>query len=549
MKKADGRNGKMRKFKAVALTAAFALLCGCTEVKFAEGEAPSQSETGQTGQEQAPPASITVESKISEYKVNPVEFEKTLECEAADGGLLISDDKDYSGDGYIEFSAYGEITFDVEFPTTQFYGFDLTAFSEEGGTVSLIIDGTRVIDAENGEYKRQNGLAAEFYQLPQSDVFSVYSSCPVYLENGEHKITLQTVNGTAALDRLDIKNTEAVSDQRYYAAGKWISGSGINSGKVALMDYFKEIYGEKTLTAQYVTPDTNAEIEAIAKNTGRFPAIRASDLRYYTESGEKMNKSPNRDIQLALSWANNGGLVCYSWYWYTPMGNTTFYLDEADFDMDMIISDNDDIVTLNTEELGLMLESGSITEECYKVLCDMDAVAAQLSTLAENGVTVLFKPLPQSGAGWYWWERDAELYKWLWQTMHTRFDKLHGLSNLIWVYTASADLQSFPGDDNIDIIGCDVYNSSESSNLSAMLKSDAITLNKRMLALSECCFIPDPDIMARDNAVWLWAAPWNGKYLINEYGELSGDYITVSQLKKVYNHELTIARDELPDFS
>ena len=104
-------------------------------------------------------------------------------------------------------------------------------------------------------------------------------------------------------------------------------------------------------------------------------------------------------------------------------------------------------------------------------------------------------------------------------------------------------------DDYIDIIGCDVYNSSESSNLSAMLKSDAITLNKRMLALSECCFIPDPDIMARDNAVWLWAAPWNGKYLINEYGELSGDYITVSQLKKVYNHELTIARDELPDFS
>ena len=38
---------------------------------------------------------------------------------------------------------------------------------------------------------------------------------------------------------------------------------------------------------------------------------------------------------------------------------------------------------------------------------------------------------------------------------------------------------------------------------------------------------------------------WNGKYLINESGELTGDYISVEQLKKFYNHEATVTRDEI----
>ena len=81
--------------------------------------------------------------------------------------------------------------------------------------------------------------------------------------------------------------------------------------------------------------------------------------------------------------------------------------------------------------------------------------------------------------------------------------------------------------------------------LAAMYATDSLSLNKRMLALTECAVYPDPDIMARDNAMWLWTAMWNGKYLINESGELTGDYISVEQLKKFYNHEATVTRDEI----
>lgn len=103
----------------------------------------------------------------------------------------------------------------------------------------------------------------------------------------------------------------------------------------------------------------------------------------------------------------------------------------------------------------------------------------------------------------------------------------------------------FPGDDYVDIVGCDVYDNTDTAHLAAMYATDSLSLNKRMLALTECALYPDPDIMARDNAMWLWTAMWNGKYLINESGELTGDYISVEQLKKFYNHEATVTRDEI----
>ena len=81
--------------------------------------------------------------------------------------------------------------------------------------------------------------------------------------------------------------------------------------------------------------------------------------------------------------------------------------------------------------------------------------------------------------------------------MHRRFDELYGLSNLLWIYTADIDPQMFPGDDYVDIVGCDVYDNTDTAHLAAMYATDSLTLNKRMLALTECAVYPDPDIMAR----------------------------------------------------
>ena len=69
-----------------------------------------------------------------------------------------------------------------------------------------------------------------------------------------------------------------------------------------------------------------------------------------------------------------------------------------------------------------------------------------------------------------------------------------------------------------------------------------------MLSVSDCDVMPNIDQMFRDNAIWLWAAPAAGDYTLNMNGALSESYNSVTYMKEFYNHQYTIARDELPEF-
>lgn len=328
--------------KLTALTLAVIMLAGCSEIDYSSVASDGSADTSSNGETSVPQASIVTENKTKEYKINKSNFSYVLEAEKTEGTKLISDDRKYSGEGYITVDAYKSVTFDMEVPSTQFYDIAINALSDDGGSITLIVDGDKQINSENGSYKRMNGELYGAYNIVQSDTFESHSLCPVYLTQGTHRITLQTVKNSVSLDKITVKNTEKAADKRYSQAGTWISGKDVNTDRIELMDYLKSIYGRKTLTAQAVTPNTNTEIDAIVKNTGRFPAIRASDLRYYTASGAKLVKN-NTDIQLSQEWAKNGGIVSYTWYWYTPIGKTTFYREESTFDIGAAVSDYEDL--------------------------------------------------------------------------------------------------------------------------------------------------------------------------------------------------------------
>ena len=337
--------------KLTALTLAVIMLAGCSEIDYSSVASDDSADTSSNGETSVPQAIIVTENKTKEYKINKSNFSYVLEAEKTEGTKLISDDRKYSGEGYITVGAYKSVSFDMEVPSTQFYDIAITALSDDGGSITLIVDGDKQINSENGSYKRMNGELYGAYNIVQSDTFESHSLCPVYLTQGMHRITLQTVKNSVSLDKITVKNTEKADEKRYSQAGTWISGKDVNTDRIELMDYLKSIYGRKTLTAQAVTPNTNTEIDAIVKNTGRFPAIRASDLRYYTASGAKLVKN-NTDIQLSQEWAKNGGIVSYAWYWYTPIGKTTFYRDESTFDIGAAVSDYEDLAVMNEESLA-----------------------------------------------------------------------------------------------------------------------------------------------------------------------------------------------------
>ena len=73
--------------------------------------------------------------------------------------------------------------------------------------------------------------------------------------------------------------------------------------------------------------------------------------------------------------------------------------------------------------------------------------------------------------------------------------------------------------------------------------------NGKLVAMSECGTMPDPDLIVRDNAYWLYFSVWNSDYIVVDLTtELSEKYTTVEEMKKVYNSEVILTLDELPKF-
>ena len=67
--------------------------------------------------------------------------------------------------------------------------------------------------------------------------------------------------------------------------------------------------------------------------------------------------------------------------------------------------------------------------------------------------------------------------------------------------------------------------------------------------MSECGTMPDPDLIIRDNAYWLWLAVWNSDFIVVDLTtELSEEYTELEMMKKVYDSEVIITLDELPKF-
>lgn len=71
--------------------------------------------------------------------------------------------------------------------------------------------------------------------------------------------------------------------------------------------------------------------------------------------------------------------------------------------------------------------------------------------------------------------------------------------------------------------------------------------NGKLVTMSECATMPDPELIVRDNAYWLWFAVWNWDFIVvNGTTQLSDAYTAFDMMEKVYHSDVVITRDELP---
>lgn len=538
-RKAVGRSAGNIAKKITALLLAM-LMCGCTRIPDLSMSENSES-TDSTDTDTSEP--VNSEYLISEFTVEKQDYAVKLNAEGGvvDIGEIVEPEEDsteerFDGKGYVRLQSGGTLSHVLTASAPQHYRILIAARSEKGALIKL-----RLSETVQGTYYVTPAADGEFEEGEYD--FKYYAVGSVYLTAGANALKFTAESGSADIDYIFVESADAVKSSCYNVGNSCVN-PGASEAAMNLMEYLTNQYGKKTLTAQNVTVGTNAEIDAVYKETGRYPAIRTGELALATLSDEDSAERAAKDTELAVEWGKQGGIVSYVWHWYSP--NSLHGTAPKDFRLKGVFDNQSltDLSLLSADSVADMLENGLISEELAALIGDIDKVGEQLKAFNKQNIPVLFEPVPDADSGLYWWGGDAKEYKTLWTFMFDRLCVYHGLKGLIWVWNGSG-IDYYPGDRYVDIIGQSFYENSKASFAGRFSALSELKTARKLQTVTACDTLPSIDYMYRDNAMWLWAAAGSGAYVITEHGVFTETYNNRTSLNYFYNHELTITLDEL----
>lgn len=472
------------------------------------------------------------ETKIVANAIPYVKFSKSVEAEtgAVSGKAKVkSDRKGYKGKGYVtNISAEEDWSREIELTDSQYYNLTITVACDVPCVNGIAVNGKKLQD----------------FSASGSGKFEKVTFKNIYIEKGKTAISIIPVDGGLDVDCLTLTASEDISKLDLTISKPALSNKDSDYNAKALYQYICESYGKQVLLGQHDTIGTSAETDMIYKTTGKYPAIRFGDLMLATE---KDSITTDTEMNIAMDWASMDGIVGYMWHWAAPDDKREYYADQTDFDIKKAVT-KENIAELSLEDIKKLQKDGKVSKECVAVVQDIDTVSERLATLRDEGIAVLWRPLHEASNGDFWWGNDKEAYKWLWKLMYERQTKYHKLNNLIWVWSAQ-NADWYVGDEYCDVLSCDVYDDgNKDAQVNIMLFLQSISKNKP-IAMSECGSFPDIQSIADEKAMWAFIGQWGGNYLMTDDGKLAEENNTAAELIKIYNNNLTLTRDKLPDFT
>ena len=335
-----------------------------------------------------------------------------------------------------------------------------------------------------------------------------------------------------------------------------LSNASASTRAKKVYQFLLEQSGNKVLSGVQSsgTANNNDYLNQIYSRTGKHPAFAGYDFIFeqYSPTPASWSWKINyEDMSAPIEHWNAGGLVGYMWHWNVPASKEdwekakdfatngydfsgyNFYTEKTKFDIREILKED--------------------TWQREYAIAEMDKVAGYLKILKDKDIPVIWRPFHeaagntytqwQSGA-WFWWGRyGAEPCKALWKMMYERFTNVHGLDNLIWVWTIDyvsgqedAALEWYPGDDCVDIVGCDIYADDLKTKGEQYQFLVDVTKGKKLVTVSECGNVPDPEESLKAGHKWSWWMVWSDDYALN----------TETYWKKLMGYSTTITRENMP---
>ncbi len=302
-----------------------------------------------------------------------------------------------------------------------------------------------------------------------------------------------------------------------------------------IYEFLKENYQLKTLSATMANVNWNiSEAERVYRWTGKYPAMNCFDYVHHMFS--PANWINYEDISVVENWWENNGLVAAMWHWNVPT-------EKGSSDYSFYYTGKGGGNTETSFDITKAVQEGTYENNIIKA--DLDVIAGYLLLLKEKNIPVIWRPLHEAAGGWFWWGANgSDAYKKLWILMFDTF-KSKGINNLIWVWTTEGNDDSwYPGDDYVDIIGRDIYNKPNASDLNNEYKNINTAYPKKIIALSECGNVANITSQWTNGALWSWFMPW---YDYNATDN-SHAFATKEFWVDAFSSPKVITRDQLPDF-
>jgi mannan endo-1,4-beta-mannosidase len=296
----------------------------------------------------------------------------------------------------------------------------------------------------------------------------------------------------------------------------------------ALYAALLNIYGSKTLSGAVGGDAWDmgfSDYVASQANCGKYPAVIGFDylFMHYQPHIWGVGHPPDyADISLIEKAYNQGNIIHICWHWNMPKSesdfpdhpeNYRFYV--ADFEENNVFSIKDALAEGTWQKRAL---------DYY-----IERLAGYLSKLQNAGIPVLFRPLHEAAGDygwknpWFWWGFEGpEQYVKLWKYLRDALQETYHLNNLIWVYTMQtlyngtlapiSEMEPwYPGDDYVDIVGCDLYESKNTTCSVIFKRVNNSVKGTKMVALSECGNLLDFEKSFEEDAPWLYYMTWSSK--------------------------------------